>query len=113
MKALLITFMTIISFQSGASIVCHTPRSNKVFEIKDAKITFYNEFDVQAKRELASVMSRSKSTEKGFTKIVKFENQKHTIHIGNASQFSDTEDYIIIQAKSGHEVTYPLSCENK
>lgn len=113
MKALFITIIAVMSFNSQASIVCHTPRSNKVFEIKDTKITFFSEFDSSAKRELASVPSRTKSNETGVTKIVNFENQKHTIHIGDTANFSDTEDYIIIKAKSGHEVTYPLSCQNK
>lgn len=113
MKALFITIIAVMSFNSQASIVCHTPRSNKVFEIKDTKITFFSEFDSSAKRELASVPSRTKSNEAGVTKIVNFENQKHTIHIGDTANFSDTEDYIIIKAKSGHEVTYPLSCQNK
>lgn len=113
MKALFITILTIASFSANASIFCHTPRSNKVFEIKDSRVTFYNEFDATAKRELASVISRSRSNEKGVTKIVEFENQKHTIHITDAAHFSDADDYIIIKAKSGHEVTYPLSCEQK
>ncbi|MFA6239038.1 MAG: hypothetical protein WC635_16995 [Bacteriovorax sp.] len=113
MKSLFITFIALISFNSQANIVCHTPRSNKVFEIKDTRVTFFNEFDESAKRELASVLSRSKSSEKGVTKIVEFENQKHTIHIEDAKNFSDSDDYIIIKAKSGHEVTYPLSCQNK
>lgn len=113
MKTLFITMIALISISSEASIVCRTPRSNKVFEIKDAKITFYNEFDVSANRELASVTSLSKSSDKGLTKIVNFENHKHIIHIANTENFSDSEDYIIIKAKSGHEVTYPLSCENK
>ena len=113
MKALFITFFTIISFSASARIVCRTPRSNKIFEIKDTKVTFFNEFDISAKRELASVVSRSKLTDKGMTKIVDFENQKHTIHITDAAHFSDSDDYIIIKAKSGHEVTYPLSCEQR
>jgi hypothetical protein len=113
MKALSIIICSIISFGANASIICHTPRSNKIFEIKETKVTFFNEFDMSAKRELASVISRSRSNEFGMTKIVDFENQKHIIHIANASHFSDSEDYIIIKAKSGHEVTYPISCENK
>lgn len=113
MKALFITIIAVMSFNTQASIVCHTPRSNKVFEIKDTKVTFFNEFDTSAKRELASIASRTKSSETGITKIVNFENQKHTIHIENSSSFSDTEDYIIIKAKSGHEMTYPISCQNK
>ena len=113
MKTLFITIFAVMSFEAGASIVCHTPRSNKIFEIKETKVTFFNEFDLSTKRELASVISRSRSTEKGMTKIVDFENQKHTIHISDAAHFSDSDDYIIIKAKSGHEVTYPISCEQK
>lgn len=113
MKALFITIFTLTSLSANASIFCHTPRSNKVFEIKDSKVTFYSEFDTAANRELASVISRSRSNEKGMTKIVDFENQKHTIHIADAFHFSDVDDYIIIKAKTGHEVTYPLTCEQK
>ena len=113
MKKLFITILTVISFGANASIICHTPRSNKIFEINDKRVTFFNEFDSLAKRELASVISRSKSSGSGVTKIVDFENQKHTIYIANAAHFSDSDDYIIIRAKSGHEVTYPLSCEQK
>lgn len=109
----LLLFIAMITVDAQASILCRTPRSNKIFEIKDAKVTFFNEFDTAAKRELASVASRNRTNDKGITKIVEFENQKHTIHIADASNFSDVDDYIIIKAKSGHEVTYPLSCEQK
>jgi hypothetical protein len=112
MKALLIFLFTILSTATQGNVLCHTPRSNKVFEIKNSKVTFFNEFDTGAKRELASVSSRTNLLEKGLTKIVNFENKKHTIHIENIEHFSDTEDYIIIKAKSGHEVIYPLSCQN-
>ncbi len=108
---LLVTAIMATSVQ--ASIYCHTPRSNKIFEIKDKRVTFFNEFDTSASRELASLPSRTRSNEKGLTRIVEFENQKHTIHIEDTTQFSDINDYIIIRAKSGHEVTYPLSCEQK
>lgn len=113
MKALIITLIATFSLTSQASILCHTPRSNKVFEIKNTKITFFNEFDTAAKRELASVVSRTRSSESGITKVVNFENQKHTIHIADSAHFSDVNDYIVIKAKSGHEITYPLSCEQK
>lgn len=105
--------ITVMSTTSQANVFCHTPNSNKIFEIKDSKVTFFNEFDKTAKRELASVHARSKLSAKGTTKILDFENKKHTIHIEDTNHFSDTEDYIIIKAKSGHEVIYPLSCQNK
>ncbi len=113
MKTLFIFILAMITVNAQASILCHTPRSNKIFEIKDAKVTFFNEFDTTAHRELASVVSRNRTNDKGLTKVVEFENQKHTIHIADAAHFSDVDDYIIIKAKSGHEVTYPISCEQK
>lgn len=113
MKSLVITFFTLLTFNTEASIICHTPRMNKVFEVSDKKITFFSEFDSHAKRELASVVSRSKSSAGGITKFVDFENQKHTIHITDMNNFSDVNDYIIVRSRQGHEVTYPISCEKK
>lgn len=113
MKTLFITIIALVSFNTEASILCHTPRLNKIFEIKDNKVTFYNEFDSNAKREIASVLSRSKNINKGLTRFVDFENQKHTIHINDLENFSDVNDYIVIKVRNGHEVTYPLTCENK
>jgi hypothetical protein len=113
MKTLVITFCALLTFTTSASVLCHTPRMNKIFEVSDKKVTFFNEFDSKAKRELASVTSRSKSDDMGVTKVVEFENQKHTIHISNMNSFSDVNDYIIIKSRTGHEVTYPLSCEKK
>jgi len=112
MRALFIC-LTIFSFStfSEASILCHTPRMNKIFEIKDNRVTFFNENDSSATREIASLVSRSKDTVGGVTKYVNFENQQHTIHISDLKKFSDADDYIIIKAKSGHETTYPLTCE--
>jgi len=113
MKAFILFFLAITSVETQASILCHTPRMNKIFEIKDNRVTFFNEFDSTAKREVASVLSRSKPNSEGLTKVVDFENYKHTIHISNSKEFSDVNDYIVIKAKTGHEVTYPLTCENR
>ena len=113
MKTLVMTFLTLLTFNTEASVLCHTPRMNKIFEVSDKKVTFFNEFDSHAKRTLASVSSRSKNVDMGVTKVVEFENQKHTIHIADMNSFSDVNDYIIIKSRTGHEVTYPLSCEKK
>lgn len=113
MKALFMTTLILMSFNTEASILCHTPRMNKVFEVSDKKVTFFNEFDTKAKRELASAPSRTKNNAKGVTKFVDFENQKHTIHINDMEKFSDVDDYIIIKARTGHEVTYPITCEKR
>jgi hypothetical protein len=111
MKTLMLTFLSLVAFNSQASVLCHTPRMNKVFEVKGNKIIFLNESAPSNKRELASVSGRTISSVAGFTKVVNFENQKHTIHINDMNNFSDFNDYIIIKARTGHEVTYPLTCE--
>ena len=113
MKVLVFTFTLLISLNIKASIFCHTPRMNKIFEVSDKKVTFFNEFENEAKREIASIIPKSKPSTKGITKFVDFENQRHVIHIGDKNNFSDVNDYIIIKSKTGHEVTYPLTCENK
>ena len=113
MKKFVMIFGALFTLNTQASVLCHTPRMNKIFEVSDTKITFFNEFDSKAKRELASVTSRSKSNSLGVTKIVDFENQKHTIHITDMNNFSDVNDYIIIRSRKGHEVIYPLTCEKK
>lgn len=115
MKTTLFILSVIVTFASTseASVMCHTPRLNKIFELKDNKVTFFHENDSSARRELASLVSRTKEADGGVTKFVNFENQKHTIHINNLKKFSDVDDYIIIKAKSGHETTYPLICEMK
>ena len=107
------TFLAVFTFNAEASIYCHTPRMNKVFKVTDTKVTFYNEFESLPQREIASLHARKKQSESGITKIVDFENQKHTIHISNMNSFSDVNDYIIIRSRTGHEVTYPLTCEVK
>lgn len=113
MKTLIYLSLMILSFNSMASIVCHTPRMNKMFEINDNKVSFINEDVPMKNREIASLVSRNKTSATGMTKIVNFENQKHTIHIEDVNNFSDVNDYITIKNKSGHEIIYPLSCKNK
>ncbi len=113
MKSFLTLLFVVMSIHSEASIVCHTPRMNKIFEVNGKKITFFNEFGSQNKRELASVLAKTKSNDKGVTNTVSFENQKHIIHIADENALSDLNDYIIIKSRNGHEVTYPLTCEKK
>lgn len=113
MKSLVLTFIALLAFNTEASILCHTPRMNKIFSVSDKKVTFFNEYSQANSRALASVTSKSKSSDLGMTKVVDFENQKHIIHISDAKNFSDVNDYIIIKSRTGHEVTYPLTCEQK
>ncbi len=104
------TFLTFIG-SAQASLICHTARMNKIIEIQDNEVTFFQEGDSNLSRKLASVQSRTKKSGYGFSKTVSFENQKHTIHVKDAKNFSEVEDYIVIKAPTGHEVTYPLTCK--
>lgn len=111
MKASILFLAVLFSFSSYANLVCHTPRMNKVMEINDNEVTFYQEGDEKLSRKLASLATRTKKSGPGFSKTVSFENQKHTIFIKDVKNFSEVEDYIVIKAPTGHEVTYPLNCK--
>ncbi len=113
MKTLLITLFTIISFNTLAKIECHSPKMNKIFEINGEKVVFLKQTFDSKNREIASVTGRNKNNEKGITKIVDFDQLKHTIHIEDKNNFSDFNDYIVIKNNLGHEITYSLTCRNK
>ncbi len=120
MKAVLfLTTLLTLSFQTQAavnpvSLKCHTPRMAKAIKITNTKVTFYQERNFQGRRELASLMAaRTRKTATGFTKILNFEGQKHTIHIKDTKSLSELDDYITIRSRNGHEVIYPLTCSNK
>jgi hypothetical protein len=113
MKTLLVLTLLVMTAKSFASIICHTPRMNKIFEINDNKVSFIHEGDRSSDRAIASLISRNKNDAKGITKIVDFEGAKHTIHIEDAKRFSDVEDYILIKSKTGHEIIYPITCNLK
>ncbi len=103
-------FFTYIG-STQANLICHTPRMNKIIEIQDNEISFFKEGDAELSRKLASVQSRTKKSGSGFSKTVSFENHKHTIFVKDVKHFSEVEDYIVIKAPTGHEITYPLSCK--
>lgn len=110
---LLLTVSFLFTFAGNvhANLICHTPRMNKIIEINDSEVTFFQEGDSNLSRKLASVQSRTKKSGPGFSKTVSFENQKHTIFVKDVKNFSEVEDYIVIKAPTGHEVTYPLTCK--
>lgn len=115
MKTTFILFSMILSILSitsvQANVICHTARMNKIIEINDDGVTFFQEGDSNLSRKLASVQSRTKKSGLGFSKTLSFENQKHTIFIKDVKNFSEVEDYIVIKSLNGHEVTYPLTCK--
>ena len=119
MKTAMTTIMTFIILALGqnafASIVCSSDRMQKDLVISNTSIAFQEYQDSSDSRSIASTNFQSVRTKKmnnGFNKIVFFEGQKHTIHINNTSDFSEVDDYITIRSQKGHEIIYPLSCQN-
>lgn len=95
-------------------IVCHTPREARIFSIKNNSIAFTKAILFESKREVASIASvRTKKTATGFTKVLFYKGNKHTIYINNTSNFSDVEDYLVVRSREGHEMTYPLNCKTR
>ena len=117
MKTSIITIITflILGQNAFASIVCSSDRMQKDLVISNTSIAFQEYQDSSDSRSIASTnfqSVRTKNINNGFNKIVFFEGQKHTIHINNVSDFSDVDDYITIRSQKGHEIIYPLSCQN-
>lgn len=118
MKLLLTLIFTLITFSTYAStsaasakMVCHTPRLDKAFVVGATQVTFLDESLEGPERQLASVEGiRTKVSGQGFTKIMHFEGQQHTIHVGNVNSPSSVDDYLVIRSREGHELTYPLDC---
>lgn len=95
----------------ASGIVCSTPRENLSFEISKHEVALYESGAYENERSVASVANvRTRKSAKGFTKILHFEGHKYTLHIENAKQFSDVNDYLIMRSPQGHEMTYPLTC---
>lgn len=116
----LITFLISLIFGGNAHssemlLNCHTPTMSKSFTIKNTKIIFHgpDTYDLSpfqsVNRNLSSVLTQKEG--KGFTKIVFYENHKYMIHVTDINALNDKNDFLSIQSKEGHEMTYPLTCE--
>ena len=111
MKTVLtIIFLSALSFNTMAadSISCYSKRLNTEFKINKRLISIIENNG----RSLASVSARTKHTSNGFDKILSHNNKKVTLHIENRKNFSQVNDYIILRNTQGHEITYPLECQN-
>jgi hypothetical protein len=108
MKTLIILFTiltSINSFASGLKISCETARKNISIKLQNNDLKFEGRFPAQ------TIVQRSKISGQSLTKIFFVAGDKHTLHIGDKSQFSDSRDFISIQNQEGHEITYPISCQ--
>jgi hypothetical protein len=117
MKTILIACVTflIMGQTAFAGITCSSDRMQKDLVISKSSVAFNEYHDSSDSRSIASSNLhgvRTQKTIKGFNKIVFFEGQKHTIHIDDVSNFSDVNDYITIRSQKGHEIIYPISCQN-
>lgn len=114
MKILLKTiFFFLIAAPVWASITCTTPRESKVLVIKKGSISLSKPYFDESSRSVASTSSiRTKLIGKGFTKVLFVNGNKHTIHVEDKENFSELNDYLVIRSTVGHEMTYPLNCQN-
>ncbi|OUR96244.1 hypothetical protein A9Q84_07755 [Halobacteriovorax marinus] len=111
---LTLSFMQVIQARAAVhgKIECHTPRMKKSFVIFNNKVSFLE--DTERGRMVASAKTlRTKRKNNGFTKILHYWGQRHEIHVGNVSKFSELNDYLTIRTAKGHEITYPLTCNQK
>lgn len=103
----------LVSQAAMAKVTCYTPRMSKKIVIEDNRIAFSKPF-LQARglREVASTSAvRTKYLGKGFEKVVFNKGQKNIIHIEDAKNFSEIDDYLLVRSAEGHEMTYPLTCK--
>lgn len=121
MKTKSLSFTTILGFlglllmihavNGHAAVKCETAFGEKQFTISDERVSF-DKAD-GANRSISSVDSvRTQKKNSGFTKTLYIDGNKHRIHIDNANEFSDVNDYLSITSPKGHEMTYPLSCHS-
>ena len=104
---------------SGKShhLSCHSHRGEKFFRIQEDKVSFIkresrrvNPLMFQAKRESANTNSHRAKPHKRFHKtLIKGENTYY-ISIDNPSQPNPIDDYLTIENKKGHRISYALFC---
>lgn len=115
LKTIAIVALTSLLFSNAyASIVCHTPRMSKVFNIneQDVKVSIVQN-DVENGRGIASnANARTLFTSTGYTKVMQHKNLTVTLHVDDKNNFSELNDYLIVKDQRGHEITYPLTCYN-
>lgn len=94
---------------------CSTPRESHRFVIDNVEVDVQKGWDKLDKRLPASAIklnTRTRYTMKGFKKYFNWNKNRYYIHIENREDFSEVDDYVVIQNEKGHEITYPLDCKN-
>lgn len=109
----LLLLASLFSTSALADITCYTPRMGRKIVIQDNSVAISKPFlGKSEERAVASVNSvRTKLIGHGFSKILFNGGAKHIVHINDANNFSEINDYLLIRSAEGHEMTYPLTCE--
>jgi len=108
----IMTFLLMLSTGASAAITCSTPRNAKVISMDENKVSISRPLQFTKERSIASVDSaRTKLVGSGFTKVLFHDGAKHIIHVEDKKSFSELDDYLIIRSAEGHEMTYPLECQ--
>jgi TRAP-type C4-dicarboxylate transport system substrate-binding protein len=97
----------------SGTVVCKTAFGEKEITIDNDHVAFNREDDSGVKREISSVNSvkvRTHNKYKGFTKTLYIDGMKHKVHVEDATDFNEVQDYLSITSPKGHEMTYPLTC---
>ncbi len=100
-------------FTASGEIICTTPRGSRQLVIKKISISMSTP-TISSSRSVASEAHvRTRLQGNGFTKIMYSSGKKFIVHVKDQDNFSEINDYLVIRSKKGHEMTYPLTCQNK
>lgn len=94
---------------------CSTPRESHRFVIDNVEVDVkkgWNKMDQRLPASSIKLSTRTRYTIKGFKKYFNWNKNRYYIHIENAQNFSDVDDFVVIQNEKGHEITYPLNCQS-
>lgn len=97
------------------AIKCQTAFGESSFTMDQSKVAFHGDHQLERSRKISSVQGikkvRTHKTLKGFDKVLYKDGNKHKIHIEDAKNFDETNDYMTVVSPKGHKMTYPISCE--
>ncbi len=119
----LLTLLVVTFFINGLAkastlgnreIKCHTQNHEKMFTISEKFLTFHEAQSTNflSKRAISSANPvRTKVSGEGIVQTLSFEGNNHKIVIKDLKKFSEMTDYLSIVSPKGHEMTYPITCE--
>ncbi|MFG1500910.1 hypothetical protein ABMA70_11950 [Halobacteriovorax sp. XZX-3] len=94
------------SAHAAVNFKCSTMRKNIEFNLKG------NQIQVEGRTPAQALIGRTHKVGNSVTKHYQLAGQKYQIHFDDVTNSNEMNTYISIRTKNGHEVTYPLSCNN-